>query len=1068
MIRLAIRRPIAMAMVYLGTAVLGVAAWRNIPVELLPDTALPRLHLRASWTGASPETTEAFLTSPIEAAVQQVRGVEKVSSISSEQHGRGHSEITVEFARGTSMDFARLDLSERLAALEEDFPSAVSGPYVEQFIPPALREHDRPFLQYTLAGPHSVEALRAHVENVIAPEIRQVDGVAQVAVHGGRGRLLEVQLDALKLSALGLTPDMVRERLTDLEFVREVGTIRQNDAVRNLTIRQRAGTATDLLATPILSDRGRVVRLRDLGMVHDTFEDATSHYRIDGLPAVSFELMREHGTNAIVIADRVKARLAQLQRLHPPGIRMVLDHDESSAIRAQFGDLRSRSLFSAAIIFVVLLLFLRSFKAALVVFATIAFSVLITLNVIYFGKYSLNVLTLMGLAMGFGIIVDTAIVVFENIYRRHKDRMAESDGDDGRSRGRKAAEMIAERGTRDVVLPLVTSTMTTIVVFIPFVYLQGELRLYYIPLAVVTVVSQFVGLLVSFTFVPAVTARMMSNDSIQGTNQEPREEDGAHSAKGERRPWYVLRYATALAATLRHPLTTVTVALLIFGGSWYVFDKFVQKGVVWRSWWDEETYLLVEITLPRGEELKRTDELVRYLESAVARYPQVDRFVTHVYPQSARISITFADSVERTAAPLVIKEQLTALGLGFGGAEVRVWGFGPSFIGGGGAAPNYSVAVFGYNYQNVRKIAEDLGGRLRRFSRISDVDVNSSERWYERDRASEVVLRIDRARLGMHDLAVADVVAHVAAAVGGRGSDEGGPAANLITVGGEETLLAVKLSGSGGMDVLELERLALPASTRGGATIRLGDVARVEERNVLSRVVRENQQYRRNVSYEFRGPPKLGDRVLESVLAATDVPDGYRLEGRQEWNWRDDEARQLYWVLGISLVLVFMVTAALFESLRQPFCVLLTVPMALVGVFLLFWMTGASFTREAYVGVIMMGGIVVNSATLLVDRVNQLRRDDGVPLVTAVLEGTLQRVRPILMTSVSTVLGLLPIVLFSEYADSNIWNALGFALIGGLTSSTLLVLTVTPALYLLLERGGERARLGRQVAVENG
>jgi HAE1 family hydrophobic/amphiphilic exporter-1 len=233
----------------------------------------------------------------------------------------------------------------------------------------------------------------------------------------------------------------------------------------------------------------------------------------------------------------------------------------------------------------------------------------------------------------------------------------------------------------------------------------------------------------------------------------------------------------------------------------------------------------------------------------------------------------------------------------------------------------------------------------------------------------------------------------------------------------------------------------------------------VGERDVLSRIERSDQQYQRYVSYEFRGPAKLGDRVRDQVIAATDLPEGYVIEGEQEWSWSTEEQEQIYQVLAVSLVLIFMVTAALFESLRQPFVVLLAVPMALVGVFLIFYFLDASFTREAYIGVIMMGGIVVNNAILLVDHVNLLRRKYGLPLREATVQGTLERVRPILMTSFTTVLGLMPLVLFSEYADANIWNALGLALIGGLTSSTLFVLTITPALYFLMERGPEKRRL---------
>ena len=425
--------------------------------------------------------------------------------------------------------------------------------------------------------------------------------------------------------------------------------------------------------------------------------------------------------------------------------------------------------------------------------------------------------------------------------------------------------------------------------------------------------------------------------------------------------------------------------------------------------------------------------------------------MSRVQPQYARITATFPDSLENTWIPVAIKEQMVAYSNLFGGAEVRVYGFGPSFYGGGGGAPNYSIKILGFNYETVRDIAEDLGRRLKRFSRIQDVDVNSAGGWYTRDKASEFVLRLDRQRLGLHGLTARDVVNQVVAAVAGqvqRGN---------IRISGEEVRFDVKIAGNEDVDVHDLRELLLLTPT--GEGVRLDDVATLSERDVLTRITRENQQYQRYVSYEFRGPTKLGDRTRDAVIAATRLPEGYEIEGEQEWNWSTEEREQLLLVLVVSLVLIYMVTAALFESIRQPFCVLLAVPMALVGVFLMFFYAKASFTREAYIGVIMMGGIVVNNSILLVDHINHLRRAVGVPFTDAIVRGTLERVRPILMTSATTILGLLPLVLFSEYADENIWNALAYALIGGLASSTLFVLTVTPALYLLFERGAERRRL---------
>ncbi|MBA4158662.1 MAG: efflux RND transporter permease subunit [Gemmatimonadetes bacterium] len=1029
MIRLSVRRPVAVAMAYFAVALLGVAAWRNIPIELLPDTQLPRLRVEAFLPGASPETTEAFLTSPLESAVQQVRGVERIESVSEERFGRGVASVDVEFSRETEMDFARLELSERLRALEGVLPSAATRPRVTPYVPREFREQSRPFLAYTVSGPYTLEALRAHADDRIVPELLQMDGVAHIQVDGGRARLLEIELDTEKAAALGISPVQLRQRIEDLEYVREAGVVEIAGMRHSLAIRHRAESAAEIRQLPLRGAGAGAVRLGEVAVVRDTYEEPQRHYRIDAQPALTFTVFREPGSNAVAVADRVKERLAELSRIHPSGTRLHLDSDESEAVRTQLSDLRFRAMVSAGVIFVVLLLFLRSFLSAGIVFATIAFSILVTLNLIYWGGFSLNVLTLMGLALGFGLIVDNAIVVLENIYRHRKQ-------------GQPAARA-AERGAREVILPVLAATATTLVVIVPFVYLQGELRVYYVPLAMVVGFSLLASLFVAFSFIPALAGRVLSAESTSDARAVPRT------------PIYQQFYGSVTGFTLRFPWLTVLLAAATLGGSYYLFDKHVNKGLLWRNWAGEQSYIDIRIALPRGEELSRTDELVRYFEDRLSAMPEVARFVTNVRPQSADIRVTFPDSLEATFVPVAIKEQMVAFSHLFGGAEVRVYGFGPSFYGGGGSPPNFSIKVLGYNYETVRDIADDLGSRLTRFSRIHEVDTNSSGRWYSRDRASELVLDLDRSALAMYGLSARDVVMQVRSAVAGA---EG--RSSMMRLGGEPLQYSVKLSGYDRMEMLALQDLLVPSPA--GEGVRLGSVATLAERQVLNRIIRENQQYQRVVSYEFRGPSRLGDRVHEAVIEATALPPGYSLVGREEWSWGQEEQQQIYGMLLIALLLVYMATAALFESLRQPLCVLLTVPMALVGVFLIFFYANASFTREAYIGVIMMGGIVVNNAILLVDHVNRLRREARLALRPAILRGTLERARPILMTSATTILGLLPLVLFSATADANIWNALGYALIGGLTSSTLFVLTVTPALYLLFERGPERRRVERE------
>ncbi|HEU0298390.1 MAG TPA: efflux RND transporter permease subunit, partial [Longimicrobium sp.] len=741
MIRFSIRRPVAVGMLYAALAALGVASWLNVPVELLPETELPRLRITAQWPGASPEVMEAFLTSPIEAAVQQVRGVERVASTSEE--GRGTLEV--EFGRGVDMDFARLELSEQLAALDESLPEGALRPRVETYVPEELASQSRPFLRYTLTGPFTAEALRTLLDETIAPELNQLEGVADVQAYGGRERVLEVGLDEARILALGLTPDAVRQKVAALEEVREAGTVRRGGMLYALAVRESAGSAARIRRLPLLTDRGRVVRLQDVAVVRDTYEEPRSFYRIDGQPAVSFLVVKEIGTNVVEVADRAKARMAEVERRLPGGARVILDDDESDAVRAQLTDLRGRALSSAVIVFVVLFFFLRSFRSAAIVFSSIAFAALLTLNLIFFGGLTLNVLTLMGLAMGFGLIIDNAVVVLENVFRH--------------ARTAPGAEEAAERGAREMVLPVLAATLTTIIVFIPFVYLQGELRLFYVPLAIVVGFTNLASLLVTFTFTPALAGRLLGSRVRALQAREAR----------ARPPLYHRAYAAMVGATLRRPWIAVAAPLLLLAGSGYLFDRYVSRGTVWRPWYEQESYIDIAFRLPRGEELERTDELVRYFETRLRGMPEVARFTTQVYPQAAQMRVEFPDSLQETAIPLSVKEQLEAYSHQYGGAEVRVTGYGPSFYGGGSSPPNYSIQVLGYNYERVREIAEDLGRRLQAFSRIQDVDTNSTGAWFERDKATEVVLRVDRAALSAHGLTAREVVNRVTAAVGRNG-----------------------------------------------------------------------------------------------------------------------------------------------------------------------------------------------------------------------------------------------------------------------------------------------------------
>jgi multidrug efflux pump subunit AcrB len=491
---------------------------------------------------------------------------------------------------------------------------------------------------------------------------------------------------------------------------------------------------------------------------------------------------------------------------------------------------------------------------------------------------------------------------------------------------------------------------------------------------------------------------------------------------------------------------TVTSAFLLLVVSAWLFWEAVPRARTWAGLGDQ-TFLNVQIAMPAGTELERTDEIAHRIESRLGEIPVVDRYATRVDPGHASIHLTFPDSLAATRVPLAVKERLIAHSRTLGGAMVGVYGFGPGFQGGGGGAPSYGLELKGYDYGELERIADDLTKRLKRFPRIREVDPDAAGHWFERQRESELVLTPDRERLAAYDVTAKELLERMAAYSAGETTRD------VAIVAGEEVDLSVKIEGAEEADVDALLDLAL--AKEGGAPVRVGDVASVLDRTTTGRIVREDQQYQRILTYEFRGPRKLGDRVRDAVVAATVLPAGYELKAeRSFWEYEEGEKGELALVVALALALVYMVTAALFESLTAPLVVLAAVPLALIGVFLLYFYRGETFTREAWIGVVMMAGIVVNNAILVVDRIGALRRGADGPalgLHEAAVRGTRERVRPILMTTGTTVLGLLPLVVFTEPGTEGLWRALALATMGGLAASTLLVLVTIPALYVVVK-----------------
>jgi HAE1 family hydrophobic/amphiphilic exporter-1 len=1029
-----IRRPIAVAMLMLAAAATGLYQAFHLPLELTPEVDLPKLSVTASWPGSPPENVEAFVTSPIEAIAHTLPNVRKVNSESSE----GNTRVEIEFSRQAEMDFITLELGEKLSYLTLELPLGVSTPQIEKYVPKEFQTEA--FLSFHLAGNLAPHELRTFAMKKLRGPLLSVNGIAEAEVLGGEERELHILVDRAKLETYKFSLADVQQTLAHAQMRQQVGRLSSGAQHVDLVIENFSQDLEEVASLPI-SKNGTTLNLIDIALPQFTTVPPLSISRIDGEPAVLLRILRQPGTNSLHVAEAVYAKLENLKKNFPSDLRLLKAQDETTRMREDLQDLAIRSCFSLLVLLLVLRLFFCSWSASLVVIATIFFAVLLTLNLFGFFGIGINLLTLAGLALGFGILVDNAIVVVENIQRLRR----ESDLERGRLGegmiGRKGEIEIAAKGTAEVGVAIFASTLTTVVAFIPFLYLTGELREYYQSFALAVCASLTASTLVAFTLTPTLAAhlslrkKIIKRDNVFVTLSPslPFAPSSSH------RPHFQALYKKLLDRILRWRWAVILLALGMFGGAMYIFLKEVTRGSPWK--WGEETYIVVWARLPTGAQLERADAIARFFEERVVEQSQVERVFTRVSAEYANLRITFPRATQFSAYPLIMKEQLSVLASRFAGISIGVYGFGPGFaIGFGGSAPQYRLRVLGYNYNETKKFAEEIGRTLSRHPRVREVNTSSAG-WYAQGESFETILAIDREKLPAYGLTVQAAMAQLGAHL-----REDFTRQELI-INDEPLIYRIKFAD---FDKFELQGL-FRMTVRGARNqpVHLRDIAHIEERPTQSMIARENQQYQRWITFEFRGPWKLGNRYVESIVKNTHLPPGYKLE-QPEWRWGSvEDEKELWKVIGLSLLLIFMVTAALFESLKQPFIIMMAVPMALIGVFLIFWLTEQPFDRSAYIGVVLLGGIVVNNAIIMVDHINQLRRS-GMERREAIITGATDRLRPILMTSLTTIVGLLPMVVAAD--KTGLWYALALATIGGMVSSTLLVLLVVPALCAMGRR----------------
>ena len=1050
----------------IGAAVLaaaGVWAAARLPLEWVPRVELPVVKIRAAWPGASSQDVERHVTAPIERAVAKSGAAGGIRSYSEQ----GLSTVVAE-ARSVG-DLGRLTtaVTDRLRALEGSLPESVR-PVLERQVPRRLRDQQG-FMILQLSGETGPTVLRQVAEEILRPRLLSLSGVASVTTEGGRESELRISLLPDLLDQHRLSAQEISSSVMSRLDARSYGSLEGSG--RTLLLGAEVADVEELRRLPVRREasKGGWLRLGEVSQIEFLPAPVRVFRRVDGRPMLTLALEREPGRSLLRVARTVRDELDALADRLPPAVTLEIVEDRSLRVREKLRDLLIRGGCGSILVLLIVAVMLRSSRATGVVFLSLVTALAFALVLLKAAGLSLNVLTLAGLVLVGGLLVDNAVIVLEQRFGR--DSRASVGEPEKRAHG-------AALAFENVGLPLVGGTVTTVAVFLPLVYASGELRSLFVPLAVLVGLTLGFSLVASLAVLPALaTPRAQALPALRRWQR-----------------WRILRIPYRFAA--RYPGSTLGLLLLtlglplpllpdrleepvsgwssprleelarrynatigadrvqdlrryldpILGGLLRPFVEHVPLGPGWGL--EDRPEVYVHLDLPPGSGLAPADRLIRGFEEIALPSPAVRRTFTRVAGDRASLRVVFHESAMETEVPFVVREDLIRHATHLAGIEVSVSGLVPmGFQGGLGNVTGYIVEAHGPSYETLRQVARDFAERLETVPRVAGVDIEASR--YGRMPTYEV-LRFEWSaestlRTG---LSTRDLAARM------RWRLAGGTSILQSRIGTEERLpIRMVMAGVESQDLAELLR---SPSTFGDRPWRLGGQADVSRIRQAAAIEREDQHYKRYLQVFYRGPYELGREMLDRELAATQVPPGYRLERPTSAFLTAAVQKELLGILLGALGLIYLSMAAVFESWRLPWVVLLSVPVSFIGVAAAFLVSGVPFAEGAFIGLVLLIGIAVNDSILLVFRYRQLRRRRPATAPSLLARMAVdQRLRPMWTTTLTSVAGMLPLLILPEPGE--FWLGLAIAVVGGLLGSTLLA----PLASVALLSWGEQQQVRR-------
>jgi len=1051
LIEFSTRRPVSVFIFAVAAVVFGIVAFTNLATDLLPDITYPSVTVRTIYDGAAPLEVESLITRPVENSVGVVNSVVRVVSSSRADV----SEVTLEFGWGTNMDLAALDVRERLDVLR--LPTDADRPILLRY-DPALD----PIMRLGLHGEKDLVHLRLVGDEQVKRALERIEGVAAVVVSGGLEEEIQVELDERRLANLGLTADRVINRLAQENINLTGGRLREGQTEFLVRTINEFVRPQDLEPIVIDSSQGAIVRLEDVARVVKGHKEREIITRIDDEESVEVAIYKEGGTNTVTVSDAVREGLAPLQaRLKQldPNLKLTVISDQARYIRDSVSEVLRTALWGGALAILVLFLFLRSWKTTLIIGIAIPISVVATFFLMHISGISLNIMSLGGLTLGIGLLVDNSIVVLEAIQRKRDQGLGDVEA--------------ARAGASEVGRAVVASTLTTICVFVPIVFVEGIAGQLFGDQALTVTYSLVISLIVALSVIPMLASRRFAprpeSDEDSGSRGDPRRlgrivvGTAVLLTRGVKAlfravggvvsaifvlplrvfhgafDWLAAIYSGRLAWVLAHPLITVGISFVLLAASLALYPNLGRELVP--ELIQGEFY--VDTELPPGTHLDVTQRRLAKLERFAAGLVGVERVYSisgtsneqggvagELRENIGQLTLTVAPPVSRVKEEALMERMRTALDA----QDNLEYRFGrPSYF---SFRTPIEIEIRGYNLSLLERLSEELVSRMNAIEGLTDIK-SSTE-----GGNPELQIRFDRNRLASLGLTVGEVATVVRTKIQGEVVTE---------IQREDRTIDIRLRADETYRDSVQDLSQLTVVQLGKTAIPLSAVALIEEREGPAEIRRSEGDRVAVITANLAGRDlgSVSDEIAAS-LGAMSLPPGFdwRIGGqRQEMETSFDSMKL---AIFLAIFMVYLVMASQFESLLHPFVILFSVPFALIGLLGTLALFGVTISIVVLIGTILLAGIVVNNAIILVDYTNRLRRE-GMDKLEALKQAGSVRLRPILMTTATTVLGLLPMAL-GLGAGSELRRPMALTVVGGLITSTALTLLIIPAVYSLMDR----------------